>query len=70
FIGHSIACLGFYAHDLSHGTILRAGRLSRVFETLLWTLAAVPATMWRRVHNATHHVETNTVGDPDRWFLV
>jgi fatty acid desaturase len=69
-IGHSIACLGFYAHDLSHKTILRDGLLLRIVETLVWTVVAVPATMWKRVHNATHHVETNTVRDPDRWFLV
>jgi fatty acid desaturase len=69
-IGHSIACLGFYAHDLSHKTILQDGVLLRIVETLVWTIVAVPATMWRRVHNATHHVETNTVRDPDRWFLV
>lgn len=68
-ISHSIACLGFYAHDLSHKTILPSGRLLRWVETLVWTVVGVPATVWRRVHNATHHHETNTVGDPDRWFL-
>jgi fatty acid desaturase len=69
FIGHSIACLGLYAHDLSHKTILPGGKLLRFAEIIVWTVVAVPATMWRRVHNATHHLETNTVDDPDRWFL-
>lgn len=69
-IGHSGACLGFYAHDLSHKTILPGGLLLRVLETLVWTVVAVPATVWRRVHNHTHHHETNTSHDPDRWFLV
>lgn len=69
-IGHSIACLGLYAHDLSHKTILPGGALLRFVETLVWAVVVVPATMWRKVHNATHHHETNTIGDPDRWFLV
>lgn len=69
FIGHGIACIGFYAHDLSHKTIIPGGPALRVLETFLWMLMAVPATMWKRVHNATHHMETNTVADPDRFYL-
>lgn len=65
-LGHSIACLGLYAHDLSHKTILPGGPALRVLETLVWTVVGVPTTIWRVVHNATHHHETNTLLDPDR----
>jgi fatty acid desaturase len=65
-IGHSIACIGFLAHELSHGTIVRNRRVRYGLELLLWGLNVMPPTIWRRVHNETHHARTNTVGDPDR----
>lgn len=69
-IGHGIACLAFLAHDLSHGAIVRSRRARRALELILWGLNVTPPTMWRRLHNETHHLETNTVHDTDRLFRV
>lgn len=67
-IGHSLACLGFLAHELSHNAIIRTN-LKYPLETFLWGLNLIPASMWRRLHNETHHHHTNTPQDPDRQFL-
>ncbi|MBL9122417.1 MAG: fatty acid desaturase [Planctomycetaceae bacterium] len=67
-IGHSLMCLVFLAHELSHGGILRGSRLRYPLEVILWGMNVVPATMWRRIHNETHHVHANTLGDTDRYF--
>jgi len=67
-IGHGIACLAFLAHDLTHGAMVRSRPGRRALELLLWGLNVTPPTMWRRLHNETHHHETNTVHDTDRLF--
>ncbi len=67
-LGHSQICLAFIAHDTSHGAVVRSRPLRRVLELLLWGQMAVPPTLWRRIHNKTHHLETNTVHDTDRSF--
>lgn len=67
-IGHGIACVAFHAHDLSHGALVRSRRLRRFLELLLWGVNVTPPTMWRRLHNETHHHEANTVRDTDRLF--
>jgi fatty acid desaturase len=67
-IGHSMACLLFLAHDLSHNSVVRTHHAKRGLELLLWGLNVIPPTLWRRLHNQTHHVETNTVRDTDRAY--
>jgi fatty acid desaturase len=67
--GHSLVCILFIAHDLSHGSVLAPSPLRRLLELLFWGLNLVPVTLWRRVHNDTHHVFTGTTRDPDRPFL-
>lgn len=67
-IGHSLGCLGFLAHDLSHGTIISKGWQYDLLKTILFSLNAVPPTMWNNTHNKLHHMETNTILDPDREF--
>src|SRR5262245_45895706 len=69
FIGHEIACLAFYGHDLSHRSIVRGRRLLYLLELLVWSPRLMPVTMWRRLHNETHHVHSNTPRDCDRQFL-
>lgn len=68
-IGHSLACLGFIAHEVSHNAVIR-GRASK-HAVLLWTfgLNFVSPTMWNRLHNDAHHGNAGTPGDPDRPFL-
>ncbi len=60
--GHSMACLAFLAHELSHNSILKRGRLKQVL--------GIPPTMWHEVHNITHHGNTNTPNDPDRRWMT
>jgi len=68
-IGHSFGCIGFLAHDLSHNSIVKNRTVRSVLEAFLWATILIPATMWKRVHNQSHHVETNTLNDPDRECL-
>jgi len=68
-IAHSMACIAFLAHELSHNTIIRFRPFRYCLEVFFWALNLIPATVWRRVHNQTHHVHTNTPQDPDRRFL-
>lgn len=67
-MGHSLACLAFFAHELSHGSLVKRHHLRGALELLLWGLNCFPATLWRRLHNENHHAETNTISDPDRPF--
>lgn len=67
-VGHSLACLLFLAHDISHGSVVRNVPIKRILELLLWGINCIPPTLWRRLHNHTHHVETNTIRDSDRPF--
>lgn len=69
-IGHSLACIAFLAHELSHNTIIRNRRIRYVLELLMWGLNFISPTVWHRVHNHTHHQHANTAADPDRQFLA
>jgi fatty acid desaturase len=68
--GHSLACIAFYVHDLSHGAVLRARLPQRASELIFLGLLLIAPTVWRRVHNQTHHAAYNTPNDPDRLFFV
>ncbi len=68
--GHSLACLAFLAHELSHNSILKRGKLKQIIETGFMGLLGIPPTMWHEVHNITHHGNTNTPGDPDRRWMT
>lgn len=69
FIGNTLACVAFLAHELSHGAIVRSRILRYACEFFFWGLLLIPATMWRRVHNQTHHTHASTARDPDRAFF-
>ncbi len=64
--GQSFAALGFLAHDLSHGTIVRQRWLRYGLELLAWSPLLVPVTVWRVTHHKGHHVGPNTPLDQDR----
>jgi fatty acid desaturase len=64
--GQSFASLGFLAHDLSHGTIVRQPRLRYALELLAWSPLLVPVTVWRLTHHRGHHLGANTLIDQDR----
>jgi len=67
-IGHSLTCMVFLAHELSHGGIMRRSFVRYPLEVILWGLNMIPATMWRKIHNEIHHVHANTLHDTDRYF--
>ena len=69
-IGHSMACIAFFAHDLSHGSILRHKSLRYLFELAAWGVNFIPPRLWHIVHNRTHHRFANTDRDPDRRYTV
>jgi len=66
-IGHSLSCIAFLAHELSHNIIIREPRLRYILELLFWCINLIPPTLWKRVHNQTH---ASTLNDPDRAFLI
>lgn len=66
FITHNLSCIGFLSHELSHNAIIRNTKIRKPLEIFFWGMILVPATMWRKVHNKTHHHTMNTPKDPDR----
>src|SRR5262245_20724238 len=68
-IGHSLACIAFLSHELSHKAIVRHRSLRYPLEVFLWGVNLMPATLWQRIHNHSHHVYGNTIHDPDRYYL-
>jgi len=69
-LGFCVSNLAFYGHDLSHGSIVRNPWVRNPLEIWIWSLRLMPAIMWRRLHNETHHVFSNTQRDCDRQLLV
>jgi fatty acid desaturase len=68
-IGHSLGCIAFLAHALSHNAIIRHRRWKCGLELLLWGLNVFSPTLWNRVHNQTHHLQPNGLGDTDRRYI-
>lgn len=68
-IGNSRGALSFFAHDVSHRSVVTNRYLVYPIELVLWSLAFVPATLWRRVHQA-HHAHTNGEDDPERRWVA
>jgi fatty acid desaturase len=68
--GHSLACLAFFSHELSHNAVMKRSVLRRLLEILLWGYNFIPATLWDEVHNRAHHLHVNTPRDPDRRFTL
>lgn len=67
-IGACHLSLGFIAHDLSHGSVVRGKRVRALLESVLWAINATPATVWLVNHNRTHHHNTNGRLDSFRYF--
>lgn len=65
-IGVLYASIFTYCHELSHGTIVKNKKLLYFTELLFWSINYMPSTLWRKVHNSNHHINTNNYKDPDR----
>lgn len=64
--GISIACLFLFSHELSHGTIIKKQPSFYILQNFFWAFSGIPPTVWKRVHNSSHHAFMNTYKDPDR----
>lgn len=70
-IGHSMACLGFVAHDICHGSSIKNPFLRDLLGWIGFSGFAIGPHLWRRWHNADHHNNTNVEGiDPDHLFTI
>lgn len=65
-MGISITCLFLYAHELTHRTIVKKQPYLYWLEIFFWAFSGFPPTLWKKIHNASHHHTMNTYDDPDR----
>lgn len=65
-IGHSFACLGFLAHEVLHGTVVRPVWLQEALGVLCFAPFLLGPRLWRKWHNIEHHGHTqHGEDDPD-----
>jgi fatty acid desaturase len=64
--GQSWAILGFFAHEMWHGSVLKSGLMEHWLGMAFSIIQMPSATGWKIWHNGTHHKHTN-IGrvDPD-----
>jgi fatty acid desaturase len=67
-IGLCFTSLGFFSHEILHGTIVRKAWIRDLLGAIaFWPLCTGPS-LWRKWHNMNHHVHTQEgVNDPDAW---
>jgi fatty acid desaturase len=68
--GNSLAGIVFFAHNLSHGSVIAKSWQRHFLEVLVWGLNFIPLTMWIHIHHRTHHPNAATFQDPDRRWLA
>ena len=65
-MGLSLACLGFLAHEVLHGSVVRTPWLRDAIGGALFSPFGLSPRLWRRWHNVEHHGHTQHPGlDPD-----
>lgn len=64
----SLVVIGFLSHELTHGAVLKQGRLRKFLESLFWAINLISRTTWEKLHNQKHHANFGTADDPDRQF--
>jgi fatty acid desaturase len=70
-IGHSMASMGFLAHDIAHGGTIRSIWLRDLLAGIGFSPLAISPYLWRRWHNSDHHNNTQVKGvDPDHLFTM
>lgn len=70
-MGHCIAALMFFAHEIAHGAVTG----SRFLQDLVLYAGSVffclPPKLWRVWHNSVHHAHANVpMRDPDQFGLI
>lgn len=65
-IGHSFACLGFLAHEILHGAVVRHAMLRDTLGAICFSPFVLSPKLWRKWHNVEHHGHTqHDHDDPD-----
>jgi len=65
-IGHAFACLGFLAHEILHGSVVRNPFLRNLLGMICFLPLNVGPKLWRKWHNVEHHGHTqHDDDDPD-----
>lgn len=65
FCGHSMACLGFCAHEIEHGAAVKNRLAIYLWETAAWIYTGTTcASIHRKAHFA-HHAYLNSSKDPN-----
>lgn len=65
-IGHSFASLGFLAHEILHGAVVKNARLRDFLGGICFLQFNLGAKLWRKWHNVEHHGHTqHDHDDPD-----
>ncbi|MEM9537359.1 MAG: fatty acid desaturase [Cyanobacteria bacterium P01_E01_bin.45] len=68
-MGNSVIVLLFSSHDLMHSKALKTPLVRQLTTLLGMTMLWMPPSLWKALHNRTHHNKTNSLGDPDRNYL-
>lgn len=70
-MGHSMACMGFVAHDISHGGSIKNLAVRDTLALIGFSWLGISPLLWRKWHNADHHNNTQIKGvDPDHLFML
>lgn len=67
-MGHSMGCLFFLGHELTHGAVLKNKKSILFFTFFCYAPWGMHPMAWIDAHNRMHHQHTqNSVDDPDCW---
>ncbi len=69
-MGNSVVVLLFSSHDIMHSRTIANPYLLRLVSFFGLAALWMPPTLWKYVHNRVHHNHTNSMGDPDRNYLL
>lgn len=70
-VGQCLAAMGFLAHEVLHGSVVRSAWLQTALGYLGFGPMLVSPTLWRTWHNQVHHGRTNQGNrDPDGFGTV
>jgi fatty acid desaturase len=67
-VGIGFAGLGFLAHEILHGTVVKNARLRDFLGAIAFSQFLLGPKLWRKWHNMEHHAHTQEEDhDPDAW---
>ena len=70
-IGQSFAGIGFLAHEILHGTVVKNARLRDFLGAIAFAQFSLGPKLWRKWHNMEHHANTQDEDhDPDAWATM